>query len=171
VRNTLARPGSTELRSGMMIRMTGRRRSVGFTLLELAIGVIVMVIIFSYASPKYWEATEQARVDLAGRRLIMIYTAQRLYYADNQAFSTSLANLVTANTLDQYLPPGSGSDGEFSYTVTSGSALQFTATATRLADSYWSGSISLNERGEFTGWVNNSDSSIKLTPPTTSNGL
>lgn len=154
-----------------MARVFASRRTVGFTLLELAVAVIVLVAILSFAAPKYWEATEQARVDLAGRRLIMIYTAQRLYYADNQAFATNLASLVTANTLDANLPPGSGNDGEFSYTVTSPSALQFTATATRLADDYWSGAITLDHRGVFDGWVNNSDNSIKLTPPTTSNGL
>lgn len=155
----------------MMSPIFARRLRPGFTLLELSVGVIMLVAILSYAAPKYWEATEQARVDMAGRRLIMIYTAQRLYYADNQAFATDLAALVNANTLDAYTPPGSGTDGEFGYTVTSPSALEFTATATRLADPYWSGAITLNHKGEFDGWVNNSDSSIKLTPPATSNGL
>lgn len=134
----------------------------GFTLLELVITVLVLMVIVNFAVPQYRVAMEQNRVDLAGSRLLMIYTAQRMYFVDNQTFAPTLNDLVNAKLLDPVL----ASDSKFAYSITGASATAFTAVATRLSTpvpQFFSGDLTMNERGVLGGDVHSADSSIVLT--------
>ena len=142
--------------SGFVLVSTGMRS--GFTLLELVVAVIVLMVIVNFAIPQYRVATEQNRVDLAGSRLLMIYTAQRMYFVDNQTFAPTLNDLVNAKLLDPQL----SSDSKYTYSITSASATGFTALATR-APQFFSGDLTINEKGILGGNIHSTDSSIILT--------
>ena len=150
------------------------RRRNAFTLLELIVAVIVLMVIISFAIPQYRIAMEQNRVDLAGSRLLMVYTAQRMYFVDNQTFAPALTDLVNAKLIDSALAPGGGSDSKFTYSIKSASATAFVAEAARASTpspQYFSGTLSIDEKGALTGSVQNSDSSVVLTASTYALGL
>jgi prepilin-type N-terminal cleavage/methylation domain-containing protein len=135
----------------------------GFTLLELVITVLVLMVIINFAVPQYRVAMEQNRVDLAGSRLLMIYTAQRMYFVDNQTFAPTLGDLINAKLLDPALSTG---ESKFAYSISGATASAFTATATRLSTpvpQFFSGDLTINERGVLGGNVHSADSSIVLT--------
>lgn len=151
-----------------MIRLvemrTNASRRNGFTLLELVVTVIVLMVIIRFAIPQYRVAIEQNRVDLAGSRLLMIYTAQRMYFVDNQTFAPAMGDLVHAKLLDAQL--AGGGDSKFGYGISGASPTGFTATATRLSTptpQYFAGDLTIDEKGILGGNVHSVDSSIVLT--------
>jgi prepilin-type N-terminal cleavage/methylation domain-containing protein len=153
------------------MRRQRRHDRSAFTLLEMLIAAIILVFLSTFALPAMRKLTEQERLDLASQRLAAIYTAQRIYFADNQAFAPSITALVNAKLLDPDMPPGSGQDTKFAYAVTTATAIKFTATATRASDTYWSGVITIQENGKLTGEITNPDLTIRLSPPTVGVGL
>lgn len=141
------------------------RRLTGFTLMELVVTVIVLMVIINFAIPNYRVASEQTRVDLAGSRLLMIYTAQRMYFVDNQTFATALSQLSAAKLLDVSLQNGSA-DSKFFYTIEAADATTFSAAAARSTTptpQFFAGTLRINEKGVLSGDVHSSDSSIILT--------
>lgn len=149
----------------------GRHDRRGFTLLELCVATIILVVLTTFALPQMRKLTEQERVDIAAQRLAALYTAQRIYFADNQAFAPSITDLVNAKLLDASLPPGTGQDTKFAYAITTATAIKFSATATRAPDSYWSGTLTIQENGQITGEITNPDLTVRLGPPTVGIGL
>lgn len=134
--------------------------------MELVVSVIVLMIIMNFAIPQYRVAMEQNRVDLAGSRLLMIYTAQRMYFVENQTFAPALSDLIGKKLLDPSLAPGAGADSKFFYAIDSADATAFSAKATRSSTptpQVFSGFIAINQKGELSGTVQSADSSIILT--------
>lgn len=125
---------------------------VGFTLAELMIVVIIMMVILQFAIPRYTTATEQARVDLAGSNLVALYTAQRLYFVDQGTFATTLTALIDSKLLDASFAPGKGLDSKYTYAIDSASATAFVGSATRTAER-WVGTLRIDQTGTLTGQI------------------
>jgi Tfp pilus assembly protein PilE len=135
--------------------------------MELLITVIILMIITRFAIPTYRVAVEQNRVDLAGSRLLMIYTAQRMYFVDKGEYARNIYQLTRdAKLLDRALEPGGTGDTKYQYTVTSPSPYNtFSASATRLttpAPQSWTGSLTIDHNGTLGGSVTSTDGSKTL---------
>jgi len=153
-----------------LLEMTHRSR--GFTFAELMVVVTIMMVLVGFGVPRYHQAVEQSRVDIAGANMVMIWTAQRMYWVSHsQAFATSLAQLTSVNEklLDPNCAPGSGSDDKYDYAITAGGAT-FTATATRKAGDRWSGTLTIDQTGTLAGTISDGVS-ITLEPSRYALGL
>lgn len=151
------------------------RRRKGFTLVELAVTVIIMGSLVSMAVPRYFKAIEQANVDLAAANLVTVWTAQRMYHVDKGTYAGSIGQLVSEGLLDPAYSPGSGGDSVFNYQITGANPSSFTVTASRLAQSppYWSGFLVIDQGGGINGQVQSPGGTPKhvLTPPAPALGL
>lgn len=141
----------------------------GFTLLEIVVAVIVLMVLIRFAMPTYRVAVEQNRVDLAASRLLMIYTAQKMYFVDKAEYASDIYKLTNAKLLDKALEPGGGGDARYFYATTADNTAnpkQFTATATRTTTpepQYWEGTITINTSATIAGSIVSADASVTLT--------
>ena len=65
----------------------------GFTLIELLIVVVIIAILAAIAIPQYSDTKEQAYVASMKSDLRNLSTAQQNYFADNNAYASSMADL------------------------------------------------------------------------------
>ena len=120
----------------------------GYTLVEMMVVLVVMSVMISFGIPQFSRALEQSRADVAGANLRAIWSAERIYWLDNRNYTSSLSALVNLNLLDPTIP----SDTFYSYQVqvpaTDGTP--FSASAQRIGNSSWSGTLSITQDGTFT---------------------
>ena len=118
------------------------------------VALTVMVLTSSYAMPIFQKTLEQARVDIAANYLETLWTAQRLYNAQNHVFSDSIETLKQANLLDVSFPGTStAANARFAYSITYADTGGFCASAVRVNSAHWSGQLSINEQGRLTGEI------------------
>lgn len=133
------------------------RRIEAFTLLELVMAVVILGIMISYAVPRFQKAFEESKVNIATASLESIWTAQRLYKAQNTSseFAQQLSDL--SNFLDiSFITSAGDSNTPFEYTTSTGTtSAEFWAKAKRRNSTYWSGSILIDSNGTLTGYIQN----------------
>ena len=123
-------------------------------MLELTIVVVIMGVLISYAMPRFQKSFEQSRVDLATVNLETIWTAQRLYWAQNRVFASSVGSLEAAGLIDpSFVNSMASPRAPFQYTITSADATSFQAQAERINSSHWRGDLFVNEQGALSGQV------------------
>lgn len=83
-----------------MLRL--KKKSSGFTLLELIIVVIVIGILASIALPRYLQVAEKGRMAEAKSLLGALRSAQLRYVAAKSHFTNNLADLDIASTTARY---------------------------------------------------------------------
>jgi prepilin-type N-terminal cleavage/methylation domain-containing protein len=149
------RPGQSRR---AVARSFGARRA--FTLLELSICIIIIGILVAFTVPSFSRVSEQNHVDAASQYLRSLWSAERVYWLENRTFTTSLANLNALGLIDPKI--AGGDDGYFQYTITAANASTFSVTAIRNGSSIWSGTLTITQDGEVTGFVSGS---AVLTPP------
>jgi Tfp pilus assembly protein PilE len=119
----------------------------------MMIVVTIMAILISFGLPFFQKAIEQNNVDMAAANLDTIFTAERLYYAQNRVFSDSLDSLENAGLLDPSFVRGvTGENSKMQYCIVADEN-SFTANAARVNSSHWSGEISIDEQGNLAGEV------------------
>jgi type IV pilus assembly protein PilA len=79
-----------------------RRRSAGFSLIELLIVIAIILIILAVALPKLTSARRYAQEMAAVKAISTIHTAQTQYYSQYGTYATALGQLG---------PPASGTPG------------------------------------------------------------
>jgi len=137
------------------------RRQSGFTLIELTVVVMVMGVLLAYAAPLFQKAFEQSRVDLAAANLESVWTAERLYWAQNRTFATSVGDLESSGLLDpSFLNSMSSPSAAFSYAIGAADATTFSAAATRVNSGHWSGQLSITEQGTLSGQIDGTPSEV-----------
>ena len=83
-------------------RFTNRKRTAGFSLIELLIVIAIILIILAVALPKLTNARRYAQEMAAVKAITTVHTAETQYYSQYGAYAT---------TLQQLGPPASGSPG------------------------------------------------------------
>jgi len=100
--NTLDRTARTSETTRAAARaIASRRRSRGFTLLELMIVIFIIMILASIAVPAYNQSVIQAREAVLRSNLSMLRNVISQYTLDKQKAPQSLDDLVTAGYLRQ----------------------------------------------------------------------
>ena len=109
----------------------------------------------------FQKAFEQSRVDLASANLESVWTAERLYWAQNKTFAGAIVDLETAGLLDpSFLLDLSKPNAPFQYAILAADDVSFQAAATRSNSTRWTGRLTINQQGVFTGVVTGSDGSV-----------
>ena len=117
------------------MRSFRRRRRGGFTLIELMAVIIIVGILAAVAVPMYLRYTARAKMSEALAGLGAIRSAERVYFAEHEAYLAVAAGDVGSDPSDT--PPGLGLDftdntyfDEEAYSVVLDATYGFVATAT-----------------------------------------
>ena len=132
------------------------------TLLELSVSIIIMGILVAFVVPGFTRVTEQNRVDAATQYLRSVWSAERVYWLEHRTFTHNLSDLDAIGLIDPKI--AGGNDGYFVYGITNASDTAFTVNALRDGSGVWSGTLSITQDGEVTGFVSGSGGAV-LTPP------
>ncbi len=131
-------------------RHVRRRPPRGMTFIEVVTVMTVMSVLFVMAAPSFRRTIEQAHADIAGANLRAIWNAERFYWLENRVYTTNLAELQAEGLLDGAVVNG---NSRYAYSVSSADNASFTAVATRINSSRWSGSFEIDETGDASGVV------------------
>jgi general secretion pathway protein G len=77
----------------------------GFTVIELMIGLAIVGVLASIATPMYQSHRERIRVNIAIADIAALSAAIKLYQTDAQALPASLAQIGNGNKLDPWGRP------------------------------------------------------------------
>ena len=143
------------------LRVNPRCR-LGVTLMELSIAIIIAGVLVAFVVPSFSRVTEQTHVDAAAQYLRSIWSAQRVYWLENRTFASTLGDLSALGLIDNKI--GGGNDGYFTYSITAAAADTFNVTAVRAGSGVWSGTLTITQDGEVTGFVSKGGANV-LTPP------
>ena len=80
-----------------------QRRSSGFTLVELAVVVVIIGVLAALAVPRFVGSVERSKASEAFNYLATIHAAQERYHARQSTYATSLSSLdVEAGSLEYF---------------------------------------------------------------------
>ncbi|MCG3176061.1 MAG: hypothetical protein MOGMAGMI_00999 [Candidatus Omnitrophica bacterium] len=130
-----------------MADLNGHRRA-GFTLLELLIAVIVLVVLVGLALPIFTNTAERSRRAEALNMLNASRQAQLRFFIQNNTYTNNMAQLDFNPNANP-----AGQTPHFTYGITSATATTFTMTATRNATNGGDGvsTVTINEAGNVGG--------------------
>jgi hypothetical protein len=100
--------------------------------------------------PSFHHLLEKSRADLAGANLRAIWSAERVYWLENHAYTTDFGALQALGLIDSSVV---SSVTPYTYQVTAADENGFTATATRAAGALWSGAFTIDETGTISGAI------------------
>ena len=143
-------PGTTR-------RSSATRRYRGFSLIEVMVVMAVIAILVSMAAPSFHRSIEQSHADIAGANLRAIWIAERLYWLDNNTFTTNIVGVNSLVSLDLLDPSVASATEPYAYAITSADTDTFSATATRSGSTVWSGVLSVDETGAVQGAITAAD--------------
>lgn len=84
------------------MRRLNLRKMSGFTLVELAVVVVIIGILAAFAVPKFLASVERSKAAEAFNYLSTIQAAQERYHARQGTYASSLSNLDVAIPVIQY---------------------------------------------------------------------
>ena len=136
---------------GSFQRLAHKGNRTGFTILELVVVVVIMGILLSYAVPRFQQAFEQSRADLAAANLQSIWAAQRIFRSQSNHYADSLDELEAANMVNTAALNKTGA--AYSYSIENANLSGFSARATREHSNHWRGYFTVDETGALGGQV------------------
>jgi prepilin-type N-terminal cleavage/methylation domain-containing protein len=144
----------------------------GFTLIELIVVLVVIMVLAQFMISPTQRAMEQSRTDIAVAGLRTIWTAQRLYYIENQTYASSINMLVSAGLLSNkdFNQTSNDATRHYYFMIDAGAtSTTFTASAWRYDRresglTPWNGSLSINQDGTVDGFVYLVNESNSFTP-------
>lgn len=163
-----------------MANILRKRTANAFTLVEVMVVLIVIGVLTSFCIPSFQRAMEQSRADIAVANLRAIWAAQRLYWLENHCYAgqgedpddparglETLEKMGLLNLDSENGPPAV----RYSYCFYSYCFDQetpptdntFLAVAERDGSDYWSGQLTINEKGKIEGKIS-SGGGAEITP-------
>jgi Tfp pilus assembly protein PilE len=120
--------------------------------------VTIIGILASMGVPRFEQAIEQSRANIAAANLRAIWTGQRAYWLQNNTFSPDLATLRSANLLDPGIVDDNGgsttTDGSaYVYQISQSAASTFQATARRVNAPGSQGTLTIDQNGDGSGTI------------------
>jgi prepilin-type N-terminal cleavage/methylation domain-containing protein len=112
----------------------------GFTLVEVLIVVIIIGILASIGIPQFAASIEKAKGGEARAGLGHIQTGEKVYYAENEFYTSNLTDLDVTLTQKYW-----------SLSVSTPSSTTYTATATRSGGTRSGQTITMNQAGTVAG--------------------
>ena len=120
----------------------------GLTLMEVMVTMAVIGIVVASSTTSIIRTMEQVNVDYAGAGLRSIWNAQRLYWVEHRAYAPTVADLETAELLDNSLD-----STKFDFVIASATSGAFLAEAQRVGSNRWSGTLSIDQDGALSGTI------------------
>ncbi len=107
----------------MITAIRDTKKQKGFTLVELAIVIVIIGVLASFGVPRFRDAVERSKAGEAFSYLASLRAAQERYHAREATYSTDLSALDIAMPDPKYfnigtVAAGSTSDIENSWTLT-----------------------------------------------------
>jgi prepilin-type N-terminal cleavage/methylation domain-containing protein len=107
----------------MISKIADTKKQQGFTLVELAIVIVIIGVLASFGVPRFRDAVERSKAGEAFAYLASFRAAQERYHAREATYATDLSNLDIAMPSPKYftvgtIGAGSTSDIEDSWTLT-----------------------------------------------------
>ena len=84
----------------------------GFTLVELAVVVIIIGVLAAFAVPKFRDAVERSKASEAFNYLSTVRASQERYHARNSTYASDLTKLDVSLASPKYFAVGTVDDGE-----------------------------------------------------------
>lgn len=120
----------------------------GISLTEVIIVTVVVSIVAGIAVPAYLKSSEQSRENKAAVTLRALRTAQEQLFVKNRVYATDIADLGFDPTQSD----------DFNYAISGVTSTEYTISATRVGGPSYS--LSVNQDGNLTNWVDNTAISI-----------
>jgi prepilin-type N-terminal cleavage/methylation domain-containing protein len=108
---------------GFMGTIRAKRGQKGFTLVELAIVIVIIGVLGSFGVPRFRDAVERSKAGESLNYLSAVRAAQERYHAREGAYASDLADLDVSIPAPKYfsvgtVAAGSTDDIESSWTLT-----------------------------------------------------
>ena len=110
---------------------TASRRRAGFTLVELAVVIVIIGVLAAFGVPRFIKSVERSKAAEAFEYLSSIRTAQERYQAQYGTYATNLTDLDIKNSAPKYFSV----PAIFTAADTSSLADSWTMTLTRTGSS------------------------------------
>ncbi|RUL84175.1 type IV pilin protein [Tautonia sociabilis] len=126
----------------MQIKPNASRPRSGFTLVELAVVVVIIGVLAAFGVPRFLQSVERSKASEAFSYLSAVRTAQERYHAREGTYASDLGDLDIQSPTPKYftvgtIGPGSTTDLEDSWTLTltrSGSSAGYGAYTVTFTD-------------------------------------
>ena len=86
----------------MQLKPLASRRRPGFTLVELAVVIVIIGVLAAFGVPRFIRSVERSKAAEAFEYLASIRTAQERYLAQNGTYATNLTDLDIVNSAPKY---------------------------------------------------------------------
>jgi prepilin-type N-terminal cleavage/methylation domain-containing protein len=112
----------------------------GFTLVEVLIVVIIIGILASIGIPQFAASIEKAKGGEARAGLGHIQTGEKVYYAENEFYTTNTADLDITLTQKYW-----------AFSINTPTSTTYTATATRSGGTHNDQTLTMDQAGTVSG--------------------
>jgi prepilin-type N-terminal cleavage/methylation domain-containing protein len=126
-------------------RLSNKPRSAGFTLVELAVVVVIIGVLAAFAVPRFMDSVERSKAAEAYNYLSTIHSAQERYHARQGEYSTDLTKLDVKLTTPTYFTVGTVDVPATASSIETG--WELTLTRTGAAAGYGAYTVIFNEDG------------------------
>jgi type IV pilus assembly protein PilA len=93
-----------------MLTLSNRRARAGFSLVELAVVVIIIGVLAAFGVPRFRDSVERAKCSEAISFLSSVRSAQERYQARKGVYASRVGDLDIAMQAPKYFKDSSGSD-------------------------------------------------------------